>query len=72
MERNSLYVKQMWVKKDELISMIKKMGPNWIWVPKTNAWLFCRLKWEETTNYGSWIVVARGTWLEIDQTASHL
>jgi len=37
MERNSLYVKQMWIKKDELISMIKKMGPKWIWVSKTNT-----------------------------------
>jgi len=30
MERNSLYVKQIWIKKDELISMTKKIGPKWI------------------------------------------
>ena len=34
---HSLYVKQMWIKKDELTSMSKKMGPKWIWVPKTNT-----------------------------------
>jgi len=27
----------MWIKKDELISMTKKMGPKWIWVPKANT-----------------------------------
>ena len=38
MERNSLYVKQIWIRKDELNSMTKKrMGPKWIWVPKTNT-----------------------------------
>jgi len=36
-ERYSLYIKQIWIRKDELTSMSKKMGPNWIWVPKTNT-----------------------------------
>ena len=36
-ERNSVYVKQIWIRKDELISMSKKTGPKWIWVPKTNT-----------------------------------
>jgi len=30
-------VKQMWIRKDELTSMSKKVGPKWIWVPKTNT-----------------------------------
>jgi len=34
-ERSLVYVKQVWVRKDEL-HMFKGMGPNWIWVPKTN------------------------------------
>ena len=34
-ERNLIYVKQIWVRKDE-ICMSKEMGPKWIWVPKTN------------------------------------
>ena len=34
-ERNLVYVKQIWVRKDEL-HMSKGMGPKWIWVPKTN------------------------------------
>jgi len=34
-ERNMIYVKQIWVRKDEL-QMFKGMGPKWIWVPKTN------------------------------------
>ena len=29
-ERNSVYVKQIWIRKDELMSMSKKMGPKWI------------------------------------------
>ena len=37
MERNSLYVKQVWIRKDDLTSMSKKVGPKWIWVPKTNT-----------------------------------
>jgi len=37
MERNSIYVKQIWIKKDELIAMSNGMGPKWIWVPKTNT-----------------------------------
>ena len=36
-ERIMLYVKQMWIRKDELTSMLKKVGPKWIWVPKTNT-----------------------------------
>ena len=36
-ERHSLYVKQMWIRKCELTSMSKKMGPKWTWVPKTNT-----------------------------------
>jgi len=35
MERNMIYVKQIWVRQDE-ICMSKRMGPKWIWVPKTN------------------------------------
>jgi len=35
MERNMIYVKQIWVRKDK-ICMSKGMGPKWIWVPKTN------------------------------------
>ena len=34
-EKNLVYVKQIWVRKDEL-HMSKGMGPKWIWVPKTN------------------------------------
>jgi len=34
-EKNLVYVKQIWVRKDELL-MSKGMGPKWIWVPKTN------------------------------------
>jgi len=37
MEINSLYAKQVWIRKDYLTSMSKKMGPKWIWVPKTNT-----------------------------------
>jgi len=36
-ERKSLYIKQMWIRKDELTSMSRKMGPKWIWIPKTNT-----------------------------------
>jgi len=36
MERNLTHVKQIWVRKDE-IYMSKRMGPKWIWVPKTNS-----------------------------------
>ena len=35
MNKNLVYVKQVWVRKDEL-SLSKGMGPKWIWVPKTN------------------------------------
>jgi len=35
MESNLIYVKQIWVRKDEL-HMSKGMGPKWIWVRKTN------------------------------------
>ena len=35
MNKNLVYVKQVWVRKDEL-SVFKGMGPKWIWVPKTN------------------------------------
>ena len=35
MERSMIYVKQIWVKKNEIYSS-KRMGPKWIWVPKTN------------------------------------
>ena len=35
MESNLTYVKQIWVRKDEICSS-KRMGPKWIWVPKTN------------------------------------
>ena len=34
-ERNLIYVKQIWVRKDE-ICMSNGKGPKWIWVPKTN------------------------------------
>ena len=34
-EKNEKYVKQIWIRKDELY-MSKEMGPKWIWVPKTN------------------------------------
>ena len=34
-EKNERYVKQIWIRKDELY-MSKRMGPKWIWVPKTN------------------------------------
>ena len=34
-ERNAVYVRQIWVRKDD-ICMSKGMGPKWIWVPKTN------------------------------------
>jgi len=37
MERNSLYVKEVWIRTDDLSSMSKKMGPKWTWVPKTNT-----------------------------------
>jgi len=37
MERSMLYVKQIWVRKDELTSTSKKVGPKWIWIPKTNT-----------------------------------
>jgi len=37
MERNSLYVKQVWIRNDDLKSMSKKMGPKWIWFPKINT-----------------------------------
>ena len=35
MESNLIYVKQIWVKKDEF-RMFKGMGPKWMWVPKIN------------------------------------
>ena len=35
MERNMIYVEQIWVRKDK-ICMSRRMGPKWIWVPKTN------------------------------------
>ena len=35
MERSMLYVKPRWVRKDD-ICMSKRMGPKWLWVPKTN------------------------------------
>ena len=35
MDKNLVYVKQIWVRKDEF-SVCKGMGPKWIWVPKTN------------------------------------
>ena len=35
MESNSIYVKQIWVRKDEICTYTG-MGPKWIWVPKTN------------------------------------
>ena len=34
-EKNERYGKQIWIRKDELY-MSKRMGPKWIWVPKTN------------------------------------
>jgi hypothetical protein len=34
-EKNLVYVRQIWVRKDEL-HMFKRMGPKCIWVPKTN------------------------------------
>ena len=34
-ERNTVYVRQIWVRKDEICTS-KGMGPKWIWVPKTN------------------------------------
>jgi len=37
MEKNLLHVKQVWIRKDELTSMSKKVGPKWIWVPETNT-----------------------------------
>jgi len=30
MERNLLHVKKMWIRKNELTSMSKKVGPEWI------------------------------------------
>jgi len=44
MERNLLHVKQMWTRKDELTSISKKVGPKWIWVPKSNTYLFLQAK----------------------------
>ena len=35
MEKNLIHVKQIWVRKDEICTS-KRMGPKWIWVPKTN------------------------------------
>jgi len=35
MNKNLVYVKQVWVRKDELY-MSKGMGPKWIWVFKIN------------------------------------
>ena len=35
LERSMIYVKQIWVRKDQL-GMSKGLGPKWIWVPKTN------------------------------------
>jgi len=35
LEKNPSYVKQIWVRKEDL-SMLKRMGPKKIWVPKTN------------------------------------
>jgi len=35
LEKNLDYVKQIWVRKEDL-SMLKRMGPRKIWVPKTN------------------------------------
>ena len=34
-KKNSVYVKQIWIRKDEICTS-KEMGPKWIWVPKTN------------------------------------
>ena len=34
-EKNERYVKQIWIRKDELY-LSKRIGPKWIWVPKTN------------------------------------
>jgi len=34
MERNLLYIKQMWIRKDELISMSKKWDPSGSMFPK--------------------------------------
>jgi len=35
LEKNLGYVKQIWVRKDDL-SMLKRMRPKKSWVPKTN------------------------------------
>jgi len=35
MNKNLIYVEQVWVRQDEL-SVSKGMGPNWIWISKTN------------------------------------
>jgi len=35
MDKNLVYIKQVWARKDEL-SVSKGMGPKWIWIPKTN------------------------------------
>jgi len=35
MNKNLVYVKQVWVRKNEIF-VSKGMGPRWIWVPKTN------------------------------------
>ena len=42
-ERNLIHVKQIWIRKD-VICMSKGIGRKWIWLPKTNPNLFCRLK----------------------------
>jgi len=36
MQRNLLYVKQIWIRKGDTFTS-KKMGRKWIWVPKTNT-----------------------------------
>jgi len=43
MDKNLVYVKQVWVRKDE-ISMSKGMGPKCIWVPKTNLYVVLQAK----------------------------
>jgi len=35
MDKNFVYVKQIWARKGEL-SVSKEMGPKWMWVPKIN------------------------------------